>query len=429
VPKMPEVTKSARAIPRCKGCGQPRKGHSGPTGVGKCLNKVEAGDINENTEMDLNSELNNVNVISIDPKDLLIKKTTEDKNKSSKDLEEDPQLKSLSIASLAISEVVSEVVNELNKDVNDSSKKLSEVGQDSGKKIFEGGKKIFEDVQGSGKKMSGKCRIASVFDYEDLLSKSALEDLDEVLRTEKKVESDDKAGPVRLGSLSEDLDIRNVLVEKTFLLCECEKFSSGDCHCTGLLDFNAEMTGVLMAVFDFTADVLFKKSSWKKKCPNVMNLTLASTGASSVKGTVSLTAWRLVTLIKGKKHLGTEIEAEVEVKRLKFKKSFQLIEQEVVEEAEGELEDQDEEEKSSSENEIPSEDSDIDVFNCSLPQSLLHKDCEEKSKPVSDYTRTLDDVQENCSESEWITNLDIDMHSTLRKCPKSKSCTKKQLND
>jgi len=392
MPKMPELTKSARAIPRCKGCGQPRKGHSGPTGVGKCLNKVESVDINENTEMDLNLESGNVNVISIDLKDLLIKKTLDDEAKSSEHFE-DPQLNSLSIANLSISEVVSEVVNELNEDVNDSDKKLSEDVQDSGKKIS-------EDVQDSGKKMSGKCRIASVFDYEDLMSKSALEDLDEVLRTEKKTESEDKAGPVRLGSLSEDLDIRNVLVEKTFLLCECEKFSSGDCHCKGLLDFNAEMTGVLMDVFDFTADVLFKKSSWKKKRPNVMNLTLASPGAASVKGTVSLTAWRLVTLIKGKKHLGTEIEAEVEVKRMKFKKSFQLIEQEVVEEAEGELEDEEEEDKSSSENEIPSEDSDIDVFNRSLPQSLLHEDCVETHKPVSDYTRTLDDVQENDSESE-----------------------------
>jgi len=361
MPKMPEVTKSARAIPRCKGCGQPRKGHSGPTGVGKCLNKVESGDINENTEMDLNSELSNVNVISIDPKDLLIKKTTDDENKSSEDLE-DSQLNSLSIASLAISEVVSEVVNEevVNEEVV-SEVVSEEVGYLHGH--------LNGDVYDSGKKMSAKCRIASVCDFEDLLSKSALEDLDEVLRTEKKVDTDINGGPQRLGSLSEDLDIRNVLVEKTFLLCECDKFSSGDCHCKGLLDFNAEMTGVLMDVFDFTADVLFKKSSWKKKCPNVMNLTLASTGASSVKGTVSLTAWRLVTLIKGKKHLGTEIEAEVEVKRMKFKKSFQLIEQEVVEEAEGELE----EEKSSSENEIPSEDSDIDVFNCSLPQSLLHE--------------------------------------------------------
>jgi len=392
MPKLPEVTKSARAIPRCKGCGQPRKGHSGPTGVGKCLNKGESGDINENTEMDLNLESSSVKIISIDPKNLLLKKTTDDENKSSEFLEDDPQLNSLSIASLAISEVVLEVVNELNQDVNDFGKKIPEDVQDSTMSVVNEevvAEVVSEEVghlhghlnggvYDSGKKVSGKCRIASVCDYEDLLSKSALEDLDEVLRTEKKVNSEDKTGPLRLGSLSEDLDIRNVLVEKTFLLCECEKFSSGDCHCKGLLDFNAEMTGILMDVFDFKADVLFKKSSWKKKRPNVINLTLASSGASSVKGTVSLTAWRLVTLIKGKKHLGTEIEAEVEVKRMKFKKSFQLIEQEVVEEAEGELEDQ-EKEESSSENEIPSEDSDIDVFNCSLPQSLLHKDCEEKN--------------------------------------------------
>ena len=38
---MSEVTKSARAVPKCKGCGQPRKGHVGPTGVTKCQNIVD----------------------------------------------------------------------------------------------------------------------------------------------------------------------------------------------------------------------------------------------------------------------------------------------------------------------------------------------------------------------------------------------------
>ena len=80
-----------------------------------------------------------------------------------------------------------------------------------------------------------------------------------------------------------------------------------------------------------------------------------------MKGTVNLKACRLVTLVKGKKHLSIDVKADIEVKKNNFNKVFQLIEQELVEGEEGSSGDEDEKD-TSSEDEVPSEDSDSEVF-------------------------------------------------------------------
>jgi len=365
------VTKSARKVPRCRGCGEPTKGHAGPTGPARCQNQGAPPDINQNSstkhgDADGDTAVMAVKVLPVDFTKLKLVSDSHVDNPSDKpkaklnrhvgfevDVSQendeslvfgDPGLhESIDrcIATLSLEDDVQEGGVAVESSFLDSSCNLSVAGEEHDHEPMEEAKAMQEGVaEEEHESMVEESKSVQVEDHksvdvntprlsqcdnEEFLSQSTLEDLDSLLKIDEKTLIQKRLAPERMPSSSDnDMDIRKVLAGNAFQLCECVR-GDGVCDCKGLLNLNGEMEGDLENVFmdplsdgenDFAPTVRTKKSSWKKKSPNEMVLYLDSVtacGVSSSKGEVKMKALRFVEMVKGKKVLSVEIEAQIEL--------------------------------------------------------------------------------------------------------------------
>jgi len=128
----------------------------------------------------------------------------------------------------------------------------------------------------------------------------------------------------RLFSQSDsNVDIRNLILGRAFVLCFCDNF---DCECEGEVQFAESLKGQVGVVenlyidprdesdVDLEPKLSFAKTGWKAKEPNCIKFKLggvSTPGVISSSGEVTLTANRVVEMVKGRKELSTVITGKM----------------------------------------------------------------------------------------------------------------------
>jgi len=300
-------------IRKCKACFRPAKGHPGPYGLTKCKNEP----VETNDNEDVNQKL--------------ISNIEANMDEASKEVFDSEQRRR-SIVENLVNNIVRENEVEVFQPVEDA-RKNGDVNIDVN--ISSGDvnhlESLFEGQDHAEVVEVGHNEAAENSNHEDDVRESSMESSgipDCSLGEASLCFNDESSEEVRrrLASQSDtNVDIRNLILGRAFVLCVCDNF---DCECEGEIRFSKSFVGeagsvenlYMDPITDFEADLkpnlIFSKGGWKVKTPNCIKFKVGgvtSPTVASSSGEVHLTASRVVELVKGRKELSTVIRGKLEL--------------------------------------------------------------------------------------------------------------------